>query len=89
MITLNVHAVSSLSHRFGKDMKERRRGRIMIVSSLSSMAVGIKSVAVYSATKAFERATKELISFDQEMLLHDNPEKKPAKLKSLTAKRLI
>jgi short-subunit dehydrogenase len=66
MITLNVQAVASLSHRFGKDMKERRRGRIMIVSSLSSMAVGIKSVAVYSATKAFERTLCNSLSLDLE-----------------------
>jgi short chain dehydrogenase len=66
MITLNVQAVAALSHRFGKDMKERGRGRIMIVSSMNSMAVGIKSVAVYSATKAFERTLCNSLSLDME-----------------------
>jgi short chain dehydrogenase len=66
MIALNVQAVASLTHRFGKDMKERRRGRIMIVSSLSSTAVGIRSVAVYSATKAFERTLCNSLSLDLE-----------------------
>jgi short chain dehydrogenase len=66
MITLNVQAVATLSQMFGKEMKERGRGRIMIVSSLNSMAVGIKSVAIYSATKAFERTFCNSLSLDLE-----------------------
>jgi len=55
MIRLNVQAVSTLTHLFGKDMKERRRGRILMVSSVCGAVAGIPSVAIYSATKAFEK----------------------------------
>ena len=55
MIQLNVAAASTLTHLYGKDMKERRRGRILMVSSICGAVAGIPSVAVYSATKAFEK----------------------------------
>lgn len=55
MVGLNVMAVSTLTHLYGKDMKTRRRGRILIVSSICGAVEGIPTVAVYSATKAFEK----------------------------------
>ena len=55
MIQLNVAAASTLTHLYAKDMKERRRGRVLMVSSICGALAGIPSVAVYSATKAFEK----------------------------------
>jgi len=53
---LNVMAVSTLTHLYGKDMKKRRRGRILIVSSICGAVEGIPTVALYSATKAFKKS---------------------------------
>jgi hypothetical protein len=56
MIQVNAISVSTLTHLFGRDMKRRRRGRILIVSSICGAVDGIATVAVYSATKAFENS---------------------------------
>jgi short chain dehydrogenase len=56
MIQVNAMSVSTLTHLFGRDMKQRRRGRILIVSSICGAVDGIATVAVYSATKAFENS---------------------------------
>jgi uncharacterized protein len=54
MVQLNALSVSTLTHLFGRDMKKRRRGRILMVSSICGGVAGLPSVAVYAATKAFE-----------------------------------
>jgi len=54
MINVNAVSVSQLTHLYGKEMKERRRGRIMMVSSICGAIAGLPTVAVYAATKAFE-----------------------------------
>lgn len=56
MIQVNTMSVTTLTHLFGRDMKERRRGRILMVSSICGAVSGIATVAVYSATKAFENS---------------------------------
>lgn len=56
MMSVNIGAVTHLSHLYGRDMKERRRGRILIVSSLSGALPGNPNVAVYAATKAYEKS---------------------------------
>jgi hypothetical protein len=56
MIQVNTMAVTSLTHLFGRDMKERRRGRILLVSSICGAVNGIATVAVYAATKAYENS---------------------------------
>jgi short-subunit dehydrogenase len=56
MIQVNTIAVTSLTHLFGRDMKERRRGRILLVSSVCGAVSGIATVAVYAATKAYENS---------------------------------
>jgi short-subunit dehydrogenase len=56
MVQVNTMAVMSLTHLFGRDMKERRRGRILLVSSVCGAVNGIATVAVYAATKAFENS---------------------------------
>ncbi|GKY99313.1 hypothetical protein MPSEU_000886400 [Mayamaea pseudoterrestris] len=55
MVQLNVMSAATLTHLFGKEMKERKRGRILMVSSICGAVAGIPSVAIYSATKAFEK----------------------------------
>jgi short-subunit dehydrogenase len=54
MIHLNALAVSALTHLYGRDMKRRRRGRVMMVSSICGAVAGLPTVAAYAATKAFE-----------------------------------
>lgn len=66
MIAVNVQAVSSLTHLFGKDMKERRRGRVLMVSSTKGVVAGVRSVAVYSATKAFEKSLATSLAKEME-----------------------
>jgi len=56
MIQVNVGSVVELSRLYGKDMKDRRRGRILFVSSMSGALPGCPSVAVYAATKSFEKS---------------------------------
>jgi len=56
MIDVNVGAVTALSHLYGKDMKARRRGRILFVSSIVGAAPGGPGVAAYSASKAYEKS---------------------------------
>jgi short-subunit dehydrogenase len=54
MIQVNALAVSALTHLYGRDMKRRRRGRVMMVSSICGTVAGLPTVAAYAATKAFE-----------------------------------
>ena len=56
MMSVNMGAVTQLSQLYGRDMKERRRGRILIVSSISGALPGNPNVAVYAATKAYEKS---------------------------------
>lgn len=56
MIQVNTVAVTSLTHLFGRDMMERRRGRILLVSSICGAVNGIATVAIYAATKAYENS---------------------------------
>ena len=53
IIQVNTVSLSTLTHLFGKDMKERKRGRIMIMSSVCGGVGGLASVSLYAATKAF------------------------------------
>ena len=56
MLQLNIMSVSALTHLYGRDMKDRRRGRIMMISSICGAVAGLSSVSVYAATKAFENS---------------------------------
>lgn len=53
LIQLNAVSLSALTHLYGKDMRDRRRGRILMVSSICGATAGIPTVAVYAATKSF------------------------------------
>ena len=55
ILQVNAMAVASLSHSYGSDMKKRRRGRILIVSSIVGVSYAGPTVAAYAATKAFEK----------------------------------
>eukprot|EP00579_Thalassiosira_antarctica_P012024 CAMPEP_0201922536 /NCGR_PEP_ID=MMETSP0903-20130614/10545_1 /ASSEMBLY_ACC=CAM_ASM_000552 /TAXON_ID=420261 /ORGANISM="Thalassiosira antarctica, Strain CCMP982" /LENGTH=1160 /DNA_ID=CAMNT_0048459695 /DNA_START=49 /DNA_END=3531 /DNA_ORIENTATION=+ len=56
MVQVNINSATQLSRLYGRDMKERRRGRILFVSSMSGVLPGCPSVAVYAATKAFGKS---------------------------------
>lgn len=56
MVALNVQTVWQLTYLYGRLMTQRRRGRILTVSSICGATAGIPCVALYTATKAFEKA---------------------------------
>lgn len=58
VLDLNITAQLALTHHFGALMKERRRGGIMLVGSLSGY-MGQAQISVYSAAKAFSRVFAE------------------------------
>lgn len=66
MIQVNIGAVTQLSRLYGKDMKERRRGRILFVSSMSGVLPGNPSVAVYAATKAYSKSLASSLGREME-----------------------
>lgn len=66
MIQVNIGAVTQLSRLYGRDMKERRRGRILLVSSMSGVLPGNPSVAVYAATKAYEKSLASSLGREME-----------------------
>jgi short-subunit dehydrogenase len=52
LVTLNVGTTMKLCHRFGRSMRARRRGGIILLGSGVSYG-GMGSLAVYSGAKAF------------------------------------
>jgi short-subunit dehydrogenase len=66
MVSVNVGAVTALSQLYGRDMRERRRGRILMVSSMSGALPGNPSVAVYAATKAYEKSLASSLGREME-----------------------
>ncbi len=65
MMLVNIGAVTQLSRLYGGDMKERRRGRILFVSSMSGVLPGNPGVAVYAASTAYKKSLA--ISLGREM----------------------
>jgi len=57
-IDINCRAPVVLAHEFGARMAERRRGGIIVMSSLAA-ETGTAQVALYSATKAFDLVLAE------------------------------
>lgn len=49
---LNFDSVIQLSHLYGNEMKTRKKGRIVIISSLTGSVMGVPTAAVYAANKA-------------------------------------
>ncbi|MFE7624989.1 SDR family NAD(P)-dependent oxidoreductase [Streptomyces sp. NPDC057509] len=58
VLDLNITAQLALTHHFGAPMKERGRGGILLVGSLSGY-LGQARISVYSAAKAFSRVFAE------------------------------
>jgi len=56
MIQTNALAGTKLLRLYGKDMKDRRRGRIAIISSITGALAGVTTTGVYAATKAYQRS---------------------------------
>ncbi|KAL3797435.1 hypothetical protein ACHAW5_004454 [Stephanodiscus triporus] len=66
MVSVNVGAVTQLSRLYGREMKERRRGRILMVSSMSGVLPGNPGVSVYAATKAYEKSLASSLGREME-----------------------
>jgi len=52
MLDLDVASLTAVTHLFADDMRARRRGKILLVSSLLAYQ-GVKNFAVYAAAKAY------------------------------------
>jgi uncharacterized protein len=68
---LNFESVVQLSNLFGNEMKLRRKGRIVIISSLTGSVMGVPTAAVYAANKAGLNSFSA--SFGKEMEAHAVP----------------
>ncbi|MCB1630696.1 MAG: SDR family NAD(P)-dependent oxidoreductase [Pseudomonadales bacterium] len=58
LVRLNCVGPLTLIHSLGARMRERRRGGIILMSSMSALG-GVGHTAAYAATKAFERVLAE------------------------------
>jgi len=65
MIVINTMSFAKLSKLYGQTMKERRRGRMLMVSSMAGMVSASPNTALYGATKAFEKSLS--LSMSKEM----------------------
>ena len=63
LINTNVTAVTELTYLFGRDMKQRNKGRILQLASLASFQPGAL-LAVYSASKAFVLSFSEALTVE-------------------------
>src|ERR1041385_8201927 len=52
MVQLDVVSLTAVTHVFAQDMRQRRRGNILLVASLLAH-LGVENFAVYSAAKAY------------------------------------
>ena len=56
MMSVNAVSVGMLNQLYGRDMKDKGRGRILVVSSIVGSVEAGPTVACYAATKSFERS---------------------------------
>mmetsp|Transcript_31556 Transcript_31556/g.76161 ORF Transcript_31556/g.76161 Transcript_31556/m.76161 type:complete len:718 (-) Transcript_31556:293-2446(-) len=68
LLFVNTLSSAKLTILYGNDMVKRRRGRILMVSSMAGLASSVPNAAVYGATKAFLKSlslsmSKELEKF--------------------------
>mmetsp|Transcript_16735 Transcript_16735/g.19363 ORF Transcript_16735/g.19363 Transcript_16735/m.19363 type:complete len:412 (+) Transcript_16735:34-1269(+) len=56
MNQVNVRGTTMLNRRFGAEMKARKRGRIVNISSIAGAVPGVPTSTVYAATKAYQRS---------------------------------
>lgn len=52
MIQLDIASLTAMTHLFGADMKKRKQGQILQISSILAFQ-GVENFAVYSAAKAY------------------------------------
>lgn len=52
MVQLDIASLTAVTHVFARDMRARRRGKILLVASMLAYQ-GVENFAVYSATKAY------------------------------------
>ena len=52
MVQLDIASLTAVTHVFAQDMRERRRGKILLVASLLAYQ-GVENFAVYAAAKAY------------------------------------
>jgi uncharacterized protein len=52
MVQLDVASLTAVTHVFAKEMRKRRRGKILLVASMLAYQ-GVENFAVYSAAKAY------------------------------------
>jgi short-subunit dehydrogenase len=52
MVQLDVASLTAVTHIFAQEMRERRRGKILLVASMLAYQ-GVENFAVYSAAKAY------------------------------------
>ena len=56
MIMLNSLTYAKLSQLYGQDMKKKRRGRILMLSSMAGLCSASPNTAIYGACKAFGKS---------------------------------
>lgn len=61
MVKLNILSLMELCHCFGKDMCERKKGKILNVASIAAFSSG-PYMSVYYATKSFVLSLSEALS---------------------------
>lgn len=52
MVQLDIASLTALTHVFARDMRQRRRGKILLIASMLAYQ-GVENFAVYSAAKAY------------------------------------
>ena len=60
MIDLDIASLTAMTYLFGRDMRSRKTGSILMVASLLSYQ-GVKNFAVYSAAKAYVLRNSEAL----------------------------
>lgn len=61
MLDINISALVYMTYLFGNDMKERKYGRILNLSSMASLCAG-PYMALYYASKVFVRSFSEALT---------------------------
>ena len=61
MVDINILALMHLTHLYGKNMRQRKRGKILNVASLASFCAG-PYMSVYYASKSFVHSFSEALS---------------------------
>lgn len=65
ILDVNARALMQLTHLFGRDMRQRKQGRILNVCSTSAFQP-VPSLATYAATKAFVLSLSEALAIENE-----------------------